>query len=454
MWYVQWGAQWRPASDDELKNLVGVGTVRADTLIRHDSWAHPAPAGTAPFLRDYFPPNPGPQPHASQLQRAPTQAGPQRGKKGGPGWKLLLLLLGGILVARIFMALAWVGLVLGLAIAAFAIVAWMGKVRLPTFIPEDAGKKRRILGVTAVSGLLFGSCGVIGIGERHEAAKKEEQRLQVEAAKAEQALLAEQALQKRRAEIPTLVKTWREELDKALVHAETNSASAHERAKAIAKEIADEQVQLGNPIPQELIEAGQYARKIQGDVEKYIDLANALIGIPADTEKGKMAAAAQKWIDADASYDSALSSIGYLESLSEPWRSKIPASFDLAGQRRRVEALKRGIAGAVARERTRIERAEAKRKAEEEKAAAYRALCGEAPVLSPWDGEVVGLESVIQRTAHDPDSIDVENCTQPILSEKNCWVFSCQVRGKNAFGAKVLNQHTYSHSRLGFEQLK
>ncbi|WP_437779097.1 hypothetical protein [Sorangium sp. So ce1097] len=366
----------------------------------------------------------------------------------------MLLLLGVILVARIFMALAWVGLVLGLGIAAFAIMAWMGKVQLPKLIPEDAGKKRSILGATLLSGLLFGSCGVIGIGERREAAKKEEQRLQVEAAKAEQAQLAETALQKRRAEIPTFVKSWRDELDKALVHAETNSVSALERAKAIAKEIADEQSRLGSPVPQELVEADQYARKIQGDVEIYVGVANALTGIPADTEKGKKAAAAQKWLDADASYSSALTSIGYLESLNEPWRSKIPAGFDLAGQRRRVEALKRGIAGAVARERTRIERAEAKRKEEEAKAAAYRALCGEAPAVSPWDGEVVGLESVIRRTAHDPDSIDVENCTQPILSEKNCWVFTCQVRGKNAFGAKVLNQHAYSYSRLGFEQLK
>ncbi|WP_437646422.1 hypothetical protein [Sorangium sp. So ce362] len=452
---MQWGAQWRPASDDELKNLVGAGSVRADTLIRHDSWEHPAPAEMTPFLRDYFPQNPGSLPHAPQVQRGSTNALSQKApKKGGLSWRHLLLLLGVILVARVFMALAWVGLVLGLAIAAFAIMAWMGKVRLPKFIPEDAGKKRSILGVTALSGLLFGSCGVIGIGERHEAAKKEDQRLQVEAAKAEQAQLAEKALQKRRAETPTLVKTWREELDKALVQAETNSASAIERTKAIAKEIADEQIQLGNPTPTELTEIGQYARKIQGDIEGYIGLAKALAGIPVDTEKAKKSAAVQQWLNADESYNSALSSIGYLESLSEPMRSKVPAGFDLAGQRRRVEALKRGIAGAVARERAKIERAEAKRKEEEEKAAAYRALCGEAPMVSAWNGEVVGLESVIRRTAHDPDSIDVENCTQPILTEQNCWVFSCQVRGKNAFGAKILNQHTYSYSRLGFEQMK
>lgn len=108
-----------------------------------------------------------------------------------------------------------------------------------------------------------------------------------------------------------------------------------------------------------------------------------------------------------------------------------------------VEARRRAIASRVK-----------KQHAAQEAAEAYRQICGDAPELSAWDGEVVGLEGHIRQTAHDPSSIDVENCTAPRMSEKACWVSTCDVRGKNAFGALVLQRHTYSFSKLGIEQLR
>jgi len=61
------------------------------------------------------------------------------------------------------------------------------------------------------------------------------------------------------------------------------------------------------------------------------------------------------------------------------------------------------------------------------------------------------LESKIEESAHDPDSIDVSNCTRPVLSKDNCWVSTCDVRGKNAFGALTLQKQTWSYSKaLGF----
>jgi hypothetical protein len=71
-------------------------------------------------------------------------------------------------------------------------------------------------------------------------------------------------------------------------------------------------------------------------------------------------------------------------------------------------------------------------------------LCGSSPpLIGGWDGELVGSESYISRTAHDPDSIDVENCTVPKLTD-DCWITICDVRGKNAFGALVLNRYKFS----------
>lgn len=68
------------------------------------------------------------------------------------------------------------------------------------------------------------------------------------------------------------------------------------------------------------------------------------------------------------------------------------------------------------------------------------AKCGSKPERSAFDGGIRAVEDFAKKTAYDPDSIDVENCTEPTLSEESCWATTCEVRGKNAFGAKVLNR--------------
>ena len=97
-------------------------------------------------------------------------------------------------------------------------------------------------------------------------------------------------------------------------------------------------------------------------------------------------------------------------------------------------------------------RAEEHRKDERE-AAALEAVCGKKPVLG-LDGGIFTIESALKKVAHDPDSIDVENCSEPTLYRDRCWVTTCDVRGKNAFGAKVLNRKRFSVSTLGVEEVR
>jgi hypothetical protein len=106
-------------------------------------------------------------------------------------------------------------------------------------------------------------------------------------------------------------------------------------------------------------------------------------------------------------------------------------------------------------ERTRRKQAAIAERERREAAAAeaLAAVCGPKPSISSWDGEVIGLERALKKTAHDPDSIDVENCTDPILTKKRCWITTCDVRGKNMFGAKIYQRKQYSVSRLGFEEV-
>ena len=73
----------------------------------------------------------------------------------------------------------------------------------------------------------------------------------------------------------------------------------------------------------------------------------------------------------------------------------------------------------------------------------YVVSCGDRPKHSGWDGGNSAAEQLVKRSAHDPDSIDVENCTAPELTMRSCWQFTCDVRGKNMFGAMVLNRRTF-----------
>lgn len=79
--------------------------------------------------------------------------------------------------------------------------------------------------------------------------------------------------------------------------------------------------------------------------------------------------------------------------------------------------------------------------------AALSAVCGDTPpMLSAWDGELVGSERYLAASAHDPGSIDVEHCTNPVLT-RACWITTCEVRGRNAFGMRVLNRVRFSVGR-------
>jgi len=68
--------------------------------------------------------------------------------------------------------------------------------------------------------------------------------------------------------------------------------------------------------------------------------------------------------------------------------------------------------------------------------AAAAARCGDAPDIV--EGRT---KRYLQQTANDPDSIEVPRCTPPVLT-RNCWESRCLVRGRNAFGALVLNAYT------------
>jgi len=74
---------------------------------------------------------------------------------------------------------------------------------------------------------------------------------------------------------------------------------------------------------------------------------------------------------------------------------------------------------------------------------------GAIPLISPWDGVPYVVKRYIKRIANDPDSIEFEGCTTITYSDTG-WNTMCKVRGKNAFGAKILTiyKFTINHNQV------
>lgn len=111
----------------------------------------------------------------------------------------------------------------------------------------------------------------------------------------------------------------------------------------------------------------------------------------------------------------------------------------LIGLEKRLQKLHGSLIPKVEKQKVR----EAKEREERTELLDY---CGKPPKRNDSDG-IDDVASFVRQTAHDPDSIEVSDCSVFILDERKCWVTTCNVRGKNAFGAKILNRQTFSLER-------
>ena len=93
------------------------------------------------------------------------------------------------------------------------------------------------------------------------------------------------------------------------------------------------------------------------------------------------------------------------------------------------------------------ERREASRKREEQKREAVRQAridkFGEPPAASPWDGSYYVIEKYLKKIANDPDSIDIDGCTEVYYTDDG-WLVGCDYRGRNAFGGLVRQSNWFT----------
>jgi len=62
---------------------------------------------------------------------------------------------------------------------------------------------------------------------------------------------------------------------------------------------------------------------------------------------------------------------------------------------------------------------------------------GDHPIKTGWTTiSYLEVKNYLNRTAHDPDSIEIDACTKVFRSKKG-WLVGCQYRGRNGFGGMV-----------------
>lgn len=133
-----------------------------------------------------------------------------------------------------------------------------------------------------------------------------------------------------------------------------------------------------------------------------------------------------KWLEADSALSEASGQLNDLRG------TKVEGAPEWSALSKQIEAQRQRIAPQVER---------MKKKEDEEKAkdALVSAVRGPEPPISPWDGACMPCERHIKTMMNDPDSYDHVTSTRPQI-EGEYWTCVVQFRGKNAFGAKVINQ--------------
>lgn len=199
-----------------------------------------------------------------------------------------------------------------------------------------------------------------------------------------------------------------------------------------------------DPVPAALRDPLERHDRLASRIDAVIKVLDAARGLETNLKSAaeitKGTRSGESWKQAQAMWKEAQSQLKTLEKAEPHAKKYVPPGLDK--QRKAVE---KKLA-----EANRIVAAYERKQLEHE---AYLALCGEEPVCGGWDGECVGIEFALKQVAHDPDSIDVENCSAPKMTKENCWVTSCNVRGRNMLGAMILDRKTFSMSKLGVSEI-
>ena len=348
------------------------------------------------------------------------------------------------------------GIIIGISLIGWSIASFKRGVRsLPALIyPALKGSVPAALGTLGFGALLIGAAinSLAARAAQREAAEQAERNAQerrdreaAEKLAEDQRVAAEAATRdiRLRAEAGPVSAAFNKSLDDVQASiAASDWQAAQKQLNALAPQ-ADAFKAL-TPTPTEYHGVLERYAKMQAQVSPLAPLAAKLANARELSARANQLTSGTKdgetWSQAKSLWLEALQDVEAIESSDPSVRAQV--SEGLPALRRSIEAsLKKARRYADPYERELAE------------LAALKVLCGDAPVGcgGGWDGECIGAKSAFKRIAHDPDSVDVENCSTPVLTRKHCWVSECTVRAKNAFGGKTAKTHTFSFSTLGVE---
>jgi len=369
--------------------------------------------------------------------------------------KWILIGLGAVLIT-IADSTPGAGIVIGISLIGWSIASFKRGVRsLPAFLyPALKGSIPAAIGTLGFGVVLIGAAGnsLAKQAAQREAAEQAERN----AKERRDREAAEKLAEEQRIAAEAAARDARLRAEVGPVSAAFNKSLGDVQASIAASEWQQAQKQLDaltpqadsfkalSPIPTEYQAVLERYAKMQAQVSPLAPLAAKLANARELSSRANQLTAGTKdgetWSQAKSLWLEALRDVEAIESSDPSVRSQV--SEELPALRRSIEAsLKKASRYADPYERELAE------------LAALKAVCGDAPVGcgGGWDGECIGTKSAFKKIAHDPDSVDVENCSAPVLTKKHCWVSECTVRAKNAFGAKIAKTHTFSFSTLGVE---
>ena len=312
--------------------------------------------------------------------------------------------------------------------------------------------------------LTVAACAAPAVSEFYAGVVARREASAQEAAYAASQKRAAEELARLKAATVSASRDWRSSAASAWDAASKNFDRLRDSTRTVA-EIRDRATaaisKLGDEVPQEVTAAAAEVAVVHQRLRATCELEDLTTSVDSDLATARDCATKRQWIGADEAAADGLTKLDKFAAADLPLKHFLEERLQPDARRRDLVAVRKQVAGPAAIERRRMAAEEARqrveadrRRAQEAEDGAYAAACGKKPAIGGWDGELVGLESALQRTAHDPDSIDVENCTDPVLTSRNCWVSTCDVRGRNAFGAKVLQRKTFSYSSAtGYQTL-
>ena len=165
-------------------------------------------------------------------------------------------------------------------------------------------------------------------------------------------------------------------------------------------------------------------------------VAHAADAVPVRSSEERLVAALEdaRAAATEAPGDDVLAWAARLETLARTLRTAEPADAARFGDelRARADALDRRRAAL----RRRID-------------PARLARCGTEPELEEAESELEGGDVFLQRTTHDPSFGEAENCSPPVLTDRACWLSTCEVVHDAAGGSAVSDLYEFSIGRAG-----